>query len=219
MPFDRRLVIAALAALISTAAAPAPYRYTPSPDDKAIGKASAPVTVIEYGSVACPHCADWDNEVFPAFKAKYVDSGKVRFVFREMLTGNPQLAAAGFITARCVAPTHYFDVVHDIMRQQADIYKGGQLRAPLVAIAAKYGLSETTFDACLNDEKNLDAINARSDLNAGLDNVDGTPTFVINGVKLVGEHSLEKLDEAISAAAPSVKPAATGAAKSPPMTK
>jgi protein-disulfide isomerase len=205
MSLDRRWALVALAAVISTAAAPAPYRYTPAKDDKAIGKASAPVTVIEYGSVACPHCADWDNEVFPAFKAKYVDTGKVRFVFREMLTGNPQLAAAGFITARCVAPDHYFDVVHDIMRQQADIYKGGQLRPPLVAIAAKYGLGEVAFDACLQNEKNFDAVNERSNLNAGLDDVDGTPTFVINGVKLTGEHSLEKLGEAIDAASPKKK--------------
>src|SRR3954462_4754068 len=116
----------ALIAIALTAAAPAPYHYVAAQDDKALGKVGAPVTVVEYGSVACPHCAAWDIDVFPAFKAKYIDTGQVRFVFREMLTGNPQLAAAGFIPARCVAPAHYFDVVHDLMRQQADIYRDGQ---------------------------------------------------------------------------------------------
>lgn len=189
-------------ALLTTAAAPRPYHYIAAADDRSIGKAGAPVTVIEYGSVACPHCAAWDNEVFPAFKAKYIDTGKVRYVFREMLTGNPQLAAAGFITARCAAPNHYFDVVHAIMHQQEAIYRGGQLRAPLLEIAKGVGLSEEAFDACLNDPKNLDAAGARSDANVELDKVDGTPAFIVNGVKVEGQ-SLAVLDKAIAGANPS----------------
>jgi protein-disulfide isomerase len=196
------------AAVLAYAAAPAPYRYTPAHDDKSIGNPAAPVTVIEYGSVACPHCAAWDREVFPAFKAKYIDTGKVHFVFREMLTGNPQLAAAGFVTARCAPPGKYFDVVHAIMKQQDDIYRGRELRAPLVAIGKSVGLSEAALDACLNNQKNYDAVNARSDLNAALDHVDGTPAFIVNGVKLDGEQTLEQLDKAISSAPPAARPAA-----------
>ncbi|MDB5453575.1 MAG: disulfide bond formation protein DsbA [Caulobacteraceae bacterium] len=219
MQATRRWATLALTVVLITAAAPAPYRYAPARDDKTIGRVTAPVTVIEYGSVACPHCADWDNDVFPAFKKKYIDTGKVRFVFRELLTGNPQLAAAGFVTARCVAPNHYFDVVHDIMRQQADIYRGGQLLPPLVAIAGKYGVNEAGLNTCLDDQKNLDAVSARSNLNAGLDNIDSTPSFVINGVKLEGGHSLVELDKAISSAAPVVRPAASTAAKPAPKKK
>jgi protein-disulfide isomerase len=219
MQATRRWTTLALTALLITAAAPTPYRYAPARDDKAIGQATAPVTVIEYGSVACPHCADWDNEVFPAFKKKYVDTGKVRFVFRELLTGNPQLAAAGFVTARCVAPAHYFDVVHDIMRQQADIYRGGQLLPPLVAIAGRYGVTEAGLNACLDDQKNIDAVSARSNLNAALDNIDSTPAFVINGVKLEGGHSLAELDKAISAAPPAARSAPAAAVRSAPKKK
>jgi protein-disulfide isomerase len=130
-------------------------------------------------------------------------------VFREFLTADPQLAGAGFITARCAPPDKYFDVVHDIMRQQADIYKGRELRGPLLAIAKRAGLTEEAWTACLSNDAMIDALNARSDRNATLDNVDSTPTFVINGVKLGGEdNSLPALEKAIEAAAPAVKPAA-----------
>jgi protein-disulfide isomerase len=217
------LILAALIGLsaiaASVAAADAPYRYVPAHDDKSLGKVGAPVTVIEYGSVACPHCAAWDMEVFPAFKKKYIDTGKVRFVFREMLTGDPNLAAAGFVTARCAPPARYFDVVHAIMAQQERIYRSGQLRAPLVVIAKGVGLSEEALDKCLNDPKASDIVSARSDLNAAMEGVDSTPTFIVNGVKLVGEQSLAALDKAISEARPAgkapvaaKKPAAKGAA-------
>lgn len=217
---SRRLVAAAIAVIALFAltagagAAAAPYRYMPAKDDRSIGKAEAPVTVIEYGSVACPHCATWDNTVFEAFKAKYVDTGKVRFVFREMLTGNPQLAAAGFITARCAAPEKYFPVVHAIFREQEAIYKGGQLRAPLLAIAKEHGgLTESQFDACLSDQTNFDAVSARSDANAVLDNVDGTPAFIVNGVRLTEAPTLEGLDKAISEALAAAKTPASAAKK------
>lgn len=205
----------ALIAIAITAAAPAPYHYVAAKDDKSLGKVGAPVTVIEYGSVACPHCAAWDREVFPAFKSKYIDTGKVRFVFREMLTGDPNLAAAGFVTARCAPPAKYFDVIHAIMAQQDEIYRGRQLKPPLVAIAKGVGVSEEALEACLNDPKASDLVIARSDLNAAMDNVDSTPTFVVNGKKFEGEHSLEALGKAISEARPSVK--APAAAK--PQTK
>jgi protein-disulfide isomerase len=204
----RRLaVVAFAAAALMTTAADAPYRYQPSEGDMSMGKADAPVTVIEYASVACPHCATWDNEVFPEFKAKYIDTGKVRFVFRELLTADPQLAGAGFITARCAPPARYFDVVHDIMHQQADIYKGRELRGPLLEIAKRAGLTEEAWNACLANDAMIEALNARSDRNATLDDVNSTPTFVINGVKLTGEHDLAGLGAAITAAPPAAKPA------------
>jgi len=205
----RRLAIVAFAAAaLLTTAADAPYRYRPAEGDMTLGKADAPVTVIEYASVACPHCAAWDIENFPTFKSKYIDTGKVQFVFREFLTADPQLAGAGFITARCAPPSKYFDVVHDIMRQQADIYKGRELRGPLLAIAKRAGLTEEAWTACLSNDAMIDALNARSDRNATLDNVDSTPTFVVNGVKLSEDNSLPALEKAIETAAPAAKPPA-----------
>jgi protein-disulfide isomerase len=209
----RRLAILVFAAAaLMTTAADTPYRYKPAEGDMTLGKADAPVTVIEYASVACPHCATWDNEVFTAFKSKYIDTGKVRFVFREMLTADPQLAGAGFITARCAAPEKYFDVVHAIMRQQADIYKGRELRGPLLAIAKNAGLTEEAWTACLGNDAMIDALNARSDRNAALDSIEGTPTFVVNGVKVAGDVSLAALDKAIAAAPPAAAAAARAAA-------
>src|SRR5690606_7904485 len=79
--------------------------------DMAIGPAKAKVTVIEYASVTCSHCADWSTNVFPAFKQKFVDTGRVRFVLRELPTQPPELATAGFLVARCAGPAKYFTVV------------------------------------------------------------------------------------------------------------
>ncbi len=93
------------------------------PDDMTMGNPNAKVTVIEYASVACPHCAAFNNELFPAFKAKYIDTGKVRYVAREALTGNPALAAAGFLLARCAGKDKYFFVTDAIYRAQDQIYE------------------------------------------------------------------------------------------------
>ena len=79
--------------------------------DRALGSADAQVTVIEYASTSCPHCAEYHAEVFPAIEARYIDTGQVRYVFREMLTGEPRLAQAGFMLARCAPEDRYFDVI------------------------------------------------------------------------------------------------------------
>lgn len=185
------------AAKAAPAAKPA---FTPSPDDRAVGNPKAKVTLVEYASVGCPHCAHWDNEVFDDLKAKYIDTGQVRFVYREIITGDPTLAAAGFMIARCAAPDEYFAVVRNIYRQQQDIIQSGELRTRLQRIAQASGLDEAGFSACVSSEANLEAVNARSQANAVLGKVEGTPTFVINGVKFEGDATLESLGAAIEAA-------------------
>ena len=169
---------------------------TPSPGEMSLGDARAPVTVIEYASVGCPHCAVWANEVFPGFRAKYIDTGKVRFVFREMLTGNGALAAAGFLTARCAAPDRYFQVVDDVFAQQATIGREG-IEA-LVRIAEHAGVSRERFEACLRDEAALRALNDRTLADAKANNITGTPTFFVGDQRLDGEQTLEDLDAAIA---------------------
>jgi protein-disulfide isomerase len=158
------------------------------------------VTVIEYASVGCPHCAVWANEVFPAFRAKYVDTGKVRFVFREMLTGNGLLAAAGFLAARCATPDKYFQVVDDIFASQQQLATEGV--DALARIAAHAGVDRAKFDACLMDEAALKALADRTSADAEAHGVDGTPTFFIGDRKLDGEQSLRDLDAAIARAKP-----------------
>ena len=166
--------------------------------DMALGNPKAPVTVIEYASLGCPHCALWANEVFPAFKTKYIDTGKVRFVLREMLTGNGQMAAIGFLTARCAGPSHYFQLVEGLFAVQDQMAREGA--SALMAVAKGAGLSEDQVDACLQDKVAIAALEARSSRAVTVDKVTGTPTFVINGAQVLGEQSLAQLDAAIAAA-------------------
>jgi protein-disulfide isomerase len=170
-------------------------------DDMTMGNPAAKVTMIEYASVACPHCARFATEVFPQFKTKYIDSGKVRYVSREALTGDPAIAAAGFLTARCAGKDKYFQVVDAIYRAQSDIYASGDPHAALLNIARSAGLSDAQFDACIKDEAALNALNARWEKYVKDDNITGTPTFVINGkVYDKGEMSIDQLDQAIAEA-------------------
>jgi protein-disulfide isomerase len=173
---------------------------TVTADDMSMGNPNAKVTMVEYASVACPHCGRWNNEVFPAFKAKYVDTGRVRYVLREALTGDPSIAAAGFLTARCAGKAKYFSVVDDIYHAQDQMEQTGQPHQILLNIARSAGLTEPQFEACITNDKALEALNARweSYVKQG---INGTPTFVINGkVYDKGEMPLPELDAAIALA-------------------
>ena len=161
-----------------------------------LGNPRAPVTVVEYASVGCPHCATWANNVFPDFRSKYIDTGKVRFEFHELLFGNPALAAAGFLTARCAAPNKYFQVVDDVFAQQDEIGRDGI--EVLEKIGEHAGLTREKFNACLQDKAALDALSERTLNDAKAHGVTGTPTFFVGGQKLDGEQTLEALDAAIA---------------------
>jgi protein-disulfide isomerase len=164
------------------------------------GAASAPVTVIEYASVACSHCADFNNTVFPAFKAKYIDRGEVRYIVREALTGDTGLAAAGFLTARCAGKDRYFKVVDDIYRAQARIYASGSAQTALLKIAEDAGLSESRFEACISSPAGLAALKARWSHAMNDEGIRQTPTFVINGKAYEGEMSLAEISAAVDGA-------------------
>ncbi len=177
-------------------------------EDMSLGSPKAPVTVIEYASVSCPHCADWAKEVFPAFKAKYVDTGKVRYVAREALTSDPAIAAAGFLTARCAGKDKYFQVVDAIYRAQQEMFTSGQPHAVLLRIAQSAGLTDAQFEACIKDEAALNALNARWEHYVRDDHINATPTFVING-KLYdkGELTMPEMDAAVAEASAGAKAA------------
>lgn len=192
-----RAGLVALMVLAMGAAAPA---KPAARDDMALGPAKAKVTVVEYASVGCPHCAAWAAEVFPQFKKTYIDTGKVRFVYREMITGNPTLAGAGFLMARCAGPAKYFQVVDGVYRAQAEILQAGDAYAPLVRVAKEAGMTEDQFNACLKDQAQIDALQAR-EKRAEDDGVTGTPTFIVNGKKLDGETTFEALGAAVAQAA------------------
>ena len=197
----RRSVVLSLLALLAAgpalAAAKAP---APLPDDMSMGSPRAKVTLIEYASVACPHCARFNNDVFPAIKKRYIDTGKVRYTLREYLTDPVQLAAAGFMLARCTGAKHYFKTVDAVFHGQAEIYSTGKILPTLNRIGAASGLSEAQVKACITDQAAADALEARVQGYADKDGIDSTPTFLIGDKKLVGEQTLADIEAALDAA-------------------
>lgn len=162
----------------------------------------AKVTVVEYASVTCPHCAAWQEQVWPAFKAKYVDTNKVRYVFRELPTPPANVAVASFMVARCAGEDKYFDVVHAIMESQEEWRAGVNPRDTLFRVGNGAGLSNQQIEECIKDPEGLKAADerARAAMAAG---VSGTPAFFVNGTQVItpgGEGaSLEDLSKAIDA--------------------
>jgi protein-disulfide isomerase len=196
-----KIAAAALLALALAACNNAGSRAS-LPDDMDLGAKDAKVTVVEYASVGCPVCARWQKEVYPAFKAKYVDTGKVHYVFREMLVGGGSevtVASAGFLVARCAGKDKYFAVNDAIFASQPGVFEDP--RNTLLNVAKSVGLTEEQFNTCISDEKQIAALNKRVEANASQHGVNATPTFEINGKKLEpGYHPLTDLDAAIAAA-------------------
>jgi len=190
---------AALAAMMALAGCSGAGGGAPAEGDMALGAAEgAKVTVIEYASVTCSHCAAWQEEVYPEFKAKYLDTNKIRYVFREFPTPPIEIAAAGFLMARCAGEDKYFPIIHEIMASQREMAAGTPPRAILLRIAGGAGLSEDQFKTCVTDREATAALDKR--VKAGLDaGVTGTPTFFVNGEK-VADSSLAGLSEKIDAA-------------------
>lgn len=160
---------------------------TVAADEMSMGQATAPITVIEYASVACPICGHVNETVMPEFKAKYIDSGKVRYVYRPMMTGNPAVAAAGHLLAECAGKDKYFNVIDAVMRSQEAM--GGEetgyanARPVLFSIGQSLGMSEQAFNTCITNEKGLTRLNELNQQYMTKDGVTGTPTFFINGKK------------------------------------
>jgi protein-disulfide isomerase len=175
----------------------------PSPEDLAhagpagdimIGSDKAPVTIIEYASMTCPHCAHFEETTLPELKKRYIDTGKVRYVMREFPLD--ALAAAGFMLARCAGPDKYESVVETLFAKQPD-WVIQQPIPPLMAIAKQFGFTEESFNACLANQKVLDDIQAVRDYAANKLAVNSTPTFFINGKRLVGDLTIEAMAKEI----------------------
>ncbi|HAQ33816.1 MAG TPA: hypothetical protein DCQ53_00410, partial [Alphaproteobacteria bacterium] len=152
--------------------------------DHAIGSTDAPLTIVEYSSVACPHCRDFHEEIFPMIESDYVETGQVRFVYREMLTGSAPIAMAGFMLTRCVPDDEYIEMIDLLFQQQIAIFQAarqpGGARAELLSVARSAGLSEAEFDACLNNQEHRQSVRDAHD-QAIADGIDSTPRFIING--------------------------------------
>jgi len=155
---------------------------------------------VEYASVACAACAGWHQQVYPDFKKKYVDTGKVRYVFREYVTGVPEYADAGFMIALCAADENYFKNIAFQFERFETIMKMGQqgkARDAYIGIAKSAGLSEDEFITCMQNQELRDQYKAK--MQTGVDmGVTATPTFFINGVKYKARDTrLEALETVI----------------------
>ena len=176
----------------------------PSPEDLAhagpggdimIGSDKAPVTIIEYASMTCPHCAHFEETTLPELKKRYIDTGKVRYVMREFPLD--ALAAAGFMLARCAGPDKYETVVETLFAKQADWAMVQKPIPPLMAIAKQFGFTEESFNTCLANQKVLDDIQAVRDHAVNKLGVNSTPTFFINGKRFVGDLSIDVMAKEI----------------------
>jgi len=164
----------------------------------AFGNPAAKVSVVEYASASCSHCAAFDKEVFPAFKAKYIDTGLVRYEFREFLTPPEQYAAAAFALARCAGSAKYMSVVEAAFRGQTEMFATQDMRGPLLKVAQSAGMNEDQFTKCVSDPAALKAISDRVQKAATVDHIESTPTILINGKQPnPGEVTMANLDAAI----------------------
>ena len=160
--------------------------------DMSLGDEKAPVTIIEYASMTCPHCANFHETTYPELKKKYIDTGKVRFIFREFPLD--QLAAAAFMLARCGGKERYFPMVETLFQQQRTWAVQRPLQ-PLMAIGKQAGLSEAGFNECLKNQQVLDGIEDVRKRAAEKLNVQSTPTFFVNGKQLRGAATLAEFEK------------------------
>ena len=203
-------------------------------EDIVMGKPDAPVTIVEYASMTCPHCAQFHTAVLPQLKAKYIDNGEVRLILREFpLDG---LAVAAFMLARCAGPDRYYPIVAALFETQGTwAVPGTEGKDKLLLIARQAGFSKETFDQCLADKKLFNKIVAvRQQANEKFQ-VDSTPSFFVNGKRMKGDHQLKDFDAALAEAGakpvanaspgdeaatpPAAVPSAEGGAPSPDPSK
>jgi protein-disulfide isomerase len=179
-------------------------------EDIALGKPDAPVTIVEYASMTCPHCAQFHTAVLPQLKTKYFDNGQAKLILREFpLDG---LAVAAFMLARCAGPDRYYPMVGALFETQGTwAVPGTEGKDKLLLIARQAGFSKEKFDQCLADKELFNKIVAVRQRANDKFQVDSTPTFFVNGKRMKGDHQFKDFDEALAAAG--AKPAANA---SPP---
>ena len=183
--------------------------------DMALGDPAAKVTIIEYASMSCPHCARFTNDVFPQIKAEFIDTGKVRFIFREFPLDQPALYGA--LLAKCSGTTRFFAFVELLFKQQQQWVLAPDVPSRLAQLGQLGGVSPQEWQACLgNRDLQNSIIQSRLEAEKPPYEVQSTPTFYVNMVKFEGEQPFEAFAKAINDALAGKGVAASAAgAKSP----
>ena len=200
------LIVLSLAGT-SAAAAQTPPKSTPGggealavkPDDRILGKADAPITIIEYASLTCPHCAHFAVDVLTKLKQKWIDTGKAKLVLRDFPLDEPALRAA--MVARCAPPDKFYPLADTFFSQQEQWVTARDYRAALEKLAKLAGIGDKQFKTCIEDKKLEDQV-AQSRLTAAQQlGVSSTPSFFVNGQKFEGAPTFEAFDQLLSALA------------------
>jgi protein-disulfide isomerase len=168
--------------------------------DKPLGAESAPVTLIEYASPTCPHCAAFHNDVYPGLKTEYIDTGKVRFLLRPFVRN--VLDAVVFMLAEAAGPEQYHNVIETYFRTQNEWGQAADPRAALLNIAKQLGFTEQSFDEALKNQDLFQKMETVRDQALEQFGLEGTPTFYVNGKQLTGDKSLEELKAEIDPLVP-----------------
>ncbi|WP_273725603.1 DsbA family protein [Brucella gallinifaecis] len=163
--------------------------------DMVYGKADAPVTIVEYASLTCSHCADFAVNTFPTIKEKYIDTGKAKLIFREF-PFDPR-ATAAFMLARCAPEDRYFPMIEVFFKQQQQWAGAADGEAALLQIAKLAGFTQESFKACLTNQQVLDDVRATMERGSQEFGVNATPTFFINGQKYAGALSVDEMSAII----------------------
>jgi protein-disulfide isomerase len=197
------LVAAALAgALPAAAQAPAPdpakaaSLLAVTPQDRVLGKPDAPITIVEYASMTCPHCAHFDKDVLPGLKKKWIETGKAKLVLRDYPLDEVALRAA--MMARCAPPERFYPLIDTLFETQDQWALAKDWRGALEKTARLAGISKKDFDACLANKAMEDQV-AQSRLIAATQlGVESTPTFFINGTKFQGAPTEQAFEQVLS---------------------
>ncbi len=161
--------------------------------DQTLGPADAPVTVVEYASLTCSHCAEFTKETFPEVKKRYIDTGKIRFIFREFPLD--QFATAGSMLARCAGEGKYFPVTDAFFDQQDELRAAPEPFVWLQSFAKQLGFTSESFEACLSNQGLMDNIIAVRQRASEKFGVSSTPTFFFNGKVRRGGMTIEEFEK------------------------
>lgn len=167
-------------------------------DERILGQVEAPITIIEYSSLTCPHCASFHKDTLPAIKKNWIDPGKARLVYRDFPLDGLALRAAAL--AQCVEGEAYFGFLDALFRGQSRWARASDPTAALAQVARLAGIDQKTFDGCISDKEEMDRILKMKVEGTQAYNIESTPTFIINGRKVTGARKLQQFEEILAEA-------------------